>query len=284
MAGGDDRLASIDGQPADALDGEDPLPRARPVDGGDVQAAVGCEVFGQLGRGGRLHPQVHLVAHQFREKGDEIDEAKPLQVGSKPFDALRQPEEEVEVAAKCALDPGPEHLDRHRPTVAGFGEVDLGDGGGGHRDIVEATKENVRRLLQLLFDDPPGDGSLERRQPVAQVSQIGGEIVAENVGAGGQRLPQLDERRAGGLQGTGELLPQPSLATAGNGPQSLHHRPRRIERLDRRQRVVSRQDRHQSEHARKVAAGPKHGYRATAPLPQIRQAEWSAAIPPDRLR
>ena len=69
--------------------------------------------------------------------------------------------------------------------------VHLGDGGGGDRRA-ELGEVILEPAAERLLDGAARLGHGERRQPVLQVAQVAGELGADQVGAGGQELAELD--------------------------------------------------------------------------------------------
>ena len=80
--------------------------------------------------------------------------------------------------------------------------------------IVEAGEQRVDRLAELGLDDAPGLGAGEGRQVVLQSRQVGGDLLAQKVGAGRQRLAELDEGRAHLLQRRRQPLARPARVAA----------------------------------------------------------------------
>src|SRR3546814_3470092 len=84
----------------------------------------------------------------------------------------------------------------------------LGDRGRRDRDLLEAGVELCDRLVELFLDGSLRLGGRKGRQPVLQLRQIAGDVLPHQVGADGERLPELDEARA-------ELLQRRRKALAG---------------------------------------------------------------------
>ena len=71
--------------------------------------------------------------------------------------------------------------------------MDLGDGGGCQGGFVKCGKDGVYRLAQGGFYQRAGLRAGERRHFVLQLAQFGEQVGREQVGAGGEGLPQFDE-------------------------------------------------------------------------------------------
>ena len=183
---------------------------AVPVDRRRAIAGIVGEVLAQLLGGGGLHAQVHLDPHDVGEGAHRIDRLQAAVARLGALDQLGHPVEEVEVALEGQLDGRPQHLDRDLAAVGGDGEMDLGDRGGGDRRVVEAGEQRVDRLAELGLDGAPRLGAGEGRQVVLQLRQVGGDLFAQKIGAGRQRLAELDEGRAHLLQRRRQPLARPA--------------------------------------------------------------------------
>ena len=192
----DQRGALVGGDPADPLERQHPARGALPVDPRHAEALVAREVLGELGGGGRLEAQVHLEPGPEREGLDHLDRLEAAEAGLEALDPGRDPGEEVDVAHHLALDAGPQDLDRDLLARGGDAEVHLGDRGRGDRPVVEAREQLGERPAELALDQLAGERAVERRQVVLQLREIGGELLAEQVGAGREALAELDEARA----------------------------------------------------------------------------------------
>ena len=71
--------------------------------------------------------------------------------------------------------------------------MDLGDGGGCQGGFVKCGKDGVYRLAQGGFYQRAGLATWERRDFVLQLAQFGEQVGREQVGAGGEGLPQFNE-------------------------------------------------------------------------------------------
>ena len=152
----------------------------------------------------------------------------------------------------------------------------LGDGGGGNGGIVKVAKAFLHLAAQLGLHGGAGLASGKWRQAVLKGGEISGEGLAEQVGTGGKRLAQLDETRAHFLQRGGQ--PQTGALRVAVAPKQPGHETQgggNAENIEHEQGVVASENADDPHKPGCVAQGGQH---------QIRQAEWRAAIPPERLR
>ncbi len=124
----------------------------------------------------------------------------------------------LDVEGDPPLDARAQHLHRHLGPIQQAGAVGLGQGGGRHR-LVEAAVEALQRPAEGLCHRGLGLGGGERIEPVLQPAEVLGEVIAEDVGAGGEHLAELDGDGAQPLQGAGQPLPRAAAAGAAAGDQ-----------------------------------------------------------------
>ena len=257
------------------LQGQHPLGGAVPIDAGDAEVRIAAEIVGQLGGGRRLHPQVHFQAAGALENLHHLGRAQADQAGLGAQAEGGQPIEQVDVAAEGMLDAGAQHLDRHFLAGNRGGEMDLGDRGGGDGVDVEAGKKLGQRLFELGLDDRHRLFAGEGGQAVLQLGQILGDLLAHQIRAGGERLPELDEGRSQRCQGGGQPLALAALdALAGQQPAQQRKAGQALAQLLQKQRVMPGQRPQNDEQPAEIAGGSDHR----------RQPEWIAAMPPVRLR
>ena len=136
----------------------------------------------------------------------------------------------------------------------------------------------ARRTAQLAFDSRPRRPAFERRQAVLQVREVGRQLLAQEVGAGREELAQLDEARPQIGECARQFLSGPALGAAPvDAPYQPQDTGRNAQLLERAEHVVAGQGARDHQQAQQRAERTKHGGYS-------RQPEWSAAIPPDRLR
>ena len=200
VAGGDQRLALVDGDALDAFEGQHAAGGAPPIDLGNAEALVSGKILAQLRGRRRLEAQVHLDRHRLGQRPHHLDRPQPPPRRLQTLDQPGQPVEEVEVAGEGLRDARAQHLDRHLAALAGGGKVDLGDRGGGDGLVVEAAEQRIDRRAELVLDGGAGLRRGKRRQPVLEVREVARHGLADQVGAGRQRLAEFDEARPERLQ------------------------------------------------------------------------------------
>ena len=215
VAGGNKRGAIRDRHAVDPFQRQHALGGAAPVDAGHAQAAVGQglvagDVVGHLGDGGGLQAQVHLDLDAAGERVDHGHRAQPPRRRQPALDLAGGEDESVEVAAEALLDAGAQDLHGHvaaHAVVDGDGLVHLGDGGGGD-GRAERGEVVLQPAAQLLLDCRACLLHRERRQLVLQMAEVAGQLGADQVGAGGEELAELDVAgpQAGQRAGDAPLL------------------------------------------------------------------------------
>ena len=232
VAGGKQRGAVRDGDAVDPFQRQDALGGAAPVDAGHAEAAVGeglvaGDVVGHLGDGGGLQAHVHLDLDAAGQRLDHGDRAQPPRGRMEALDLAGGEEVAVEVAAEAPLDAGAQDFHRHVAAHAGVDRdrlVHLGDGGGrnGRAELGEVILEPAaQRLLDGFACFPHREG----RQLVLQVAEVAGELGADEIGAGGEELAELDVAGPQAGQRAGDA-PSFRLADA-EGPGQRADRQRR---------------------------------------------------------
>ena len=164
------------------------------------------DVVGHLRDGSRLQPHVHLDLDRMRQGLDHGDGPQPPRGRMETLDLAGGEKVAVEVALELLLDAGPQHLDGH---VAAHAVVDhhrlvhLGDGRScdGRTEFDEVI---FQPAAELLLDGLAGLGHGEGRQPVLQVAQVAGKLRPDQIGAGGEKLAELDVAGAEAGQGVGD--------------------------------------------------------------------------------
>ena len=195
----------------DPFQRQDAAGGAAPVDGRHAEAAkLGClildDVVGHLRDGGSLQPHVHLDLDRMRQGLDHSDGTQAPRRRMEALDLAGGEEVAVEVALELLLDAGAQHLHGH---VAAHAVVDrhrlvhLGDGGrrNGRAELGEMI---LQLAAELLLDGLAGLGHGEGRQPVLKVAQVARQLRADQIGAGGEELAELDVAGAEAGDGAGD--------------------------------------------------------------------------------
>lgn len=82
---------------------------------------------------------------------------QPPEIGLQPLDPRSNPGKKVKILGHPALNAGAQHFDRDLVTRCSDREMNLGNGGGSHRPVIETRKQIVNSFSQLLFDQGTGD-------------------------------------------------------------------------------------------------------------------------------
>ena len=125
------------------------------------------------------------------------------------LDMRRRPFIGLDGAGEFVLDARAEHLDRDVAALGGDGVMDLGDGGGADRLRVDRRRRTARpapprpaSIAALIAGKGAGGRSSW------SWSRFARRRLADQVGAGGERLAELDRGRADLLQGRGIIGPR----------------------------------------------------------------------------
>ena len=164
--------------------------------------------------------------------------------------------------------------------------MDLGDRCGRDRGFVERREQRLERTGELGLDQRSRLASREWRQPILQARQIEGDLLAEEIGSGRQKLAKLDKARAQLPECRGEPLTgarRSDGTAAREGAAQPQQGSSGRDGVQRKERVVPRQGHTDPDQPGEVAGTPQQPELEVGAR-QRRQAEWSAATPPVRLR
>ena len=112
----------------------------------------------------------------------------------------------------------------------------LGDGGGGERRLDERVEGILDGRAERALHDLPRDLARERRNMVAEESQLRGDVLGNKVRTGGQSLPELDEDGSQGLEGPPDPDParRPPRVVRLAGPDPEHDEVEAVSHRDPR--------------------------------------------------
>ncbi|MNZ70471.1 hypothetical protein D3C78_888100 [compost metagenome] len=139
-------------------------------------------------------------------------------VAGDAFGEAGDDEQPGDVGADHRLEVRANHLDHHFLAGLQLRGVDLGDRGGGQRFALEAGEDLLDLGAQLFLDARHGEFRRERRNIVLQVCQFVGDIVRQQVTAGGEDLAELDEDRPEVFQGQAQALATAELQLLARQP------------------------------------------------------------------
>ena len=136
--------------------------------------------------------------------------------------------------------------------------MDLRDGCGRDRGVVEGCEQSSERTGELGLDQCSRLGSRKRRQTVLQARQIEGDLLAEEIGAGRQELTEFDEARAELVKCRGQPLARACRSGTAPARQRAANSSRRVRltgtAVQRKERVVPRQGQHDGDQPGEIAA------------------------------
>jgi len=149
---------------------------------------------------GGLAQQIQLVENGLLEFLYHFYRAQLLAGRPVTLDAAGHGVHQADVAADHRQDAGAQNLDHHLASVLEHGPVYLGDGGRGERRGLETVEQFTDRLAEAGLDDPSGLLVREWRHAVLQFGKLLGDVVRQQIPAGGEDLAELDEDGAQFLQ------------------------------------------------------------------------------------
>ncbi len=282
VAGFHERRRIADGRAVDPFRREDAAGRARPIDGGYAKIAIVDGEFGQFGGSSGLHSQIEFERDGGSQRIDQRDHAKPTRFGRDTFGHARGKCEGRQVACEIQFNAGAQHFDGHaaRLLVRGHRPMYLRNRCGGD-GFPKNRKHFVQRAAEFRFDGRPRNILGEWRQAILQAFKRARDLVADQIGARGQHLTELDIGGPKTLQRKGEPdagrhIDIGLARTTEEKLRDLERERRALGIFARHQRIVTREHARRMQKTSCVAEGPEHRY--------IRHAECIAAIPPVRLR
>ena len=183
------------GNAVDALLHIDPLAGPVPVDGRDDDVLAPGEMGGDTLGVVALALQVQLAAQRAPELAHQAGRLVGAQVGPLVLGQLRQALEQAQIGLDDRADAGPAHLDDDLGAVVQLRAVHLRDRGRRQRLGIEAGEDLLGRRAQVLGELGAHHLDRHRRRLTVQLFEFGDPGRAEQVGAAGQDLAELDEGR-----------------------------------------------------------------------------------------
>ena len=153
-----------------------------------------------------LGPEVEFCDEARTERVEEVDEGESAADLRGRVDHAGQVGEDLEVSTHRVGDARTLHLHHDLAPVGERRSVDLGDRCRSDRFVVEPCEHVADLDAELSFDDRADLGGRDRVDVVLESLQRVEVCLREQVGPGGEHLPELDEGRAHRLEVTGERL------------------------------------------------------------------------------
>ena len=199
-----ERLDVVHRDAVDAVEDQHVARGMGPVDERHLEQPGPKELAPQ-GRGGRsLAQHVELVEEDLLELGDDRDRMEPAHRGDETLGEPGDDPQQPHVAPDHLLEGRPHHLDHDPRPAREPGRVHLGDGGGGERRLAELLERLLDGRAERALHDRPGHRPRERRHVVAEERELRRDVVGNEVRAGGEGLPELDEDGPEGLEGAAD--------------------------------------------------------------------------------
>ncbi|SAJ33735.1 Uncharacterised protein [Enterobacter cloacae] len=184
----------------DALHHQHLGPAPVPVDLWHVEQRRAFEVAPQLRGVGCLAEQVEFVDDGFLVVADHFHGVQAPRLAGDPLGEAGEDEQPGDVGADHRFQVRPDHLHHHFLAALQPRGVDLGHRGRGQRFAFEAGEDLFDLRAQLFLDALDRQLRREGRHLVLQPGQFVGDVVGQQVAAGGENLAELDEDRSEVLQ------------------------------------------------------------------------------------
>ncbi len=253
---------------------------AIPVHIRHAEIGIVLRVVGQFGRRRAFHAQIEFQRHRLRQRIDHGAETKAMRFVGEPLRHARREGEGGKIAGEFPLDAGTQHFHRDlaRLFIRRQRFMHLRDGSSRDR-LAERQEARRQRFAEFAFDDRLRGVGRKRRQTILQRLQRARHVRPDQIGPRRQHLPELhisgtetfQRLRQTHAGRRGRIV---ALARAEQAARDTKGQRHRRQIFARHQRVMLRQ------HARGVMQAANIGERAH----QMRHAECSAAMPPERLR
>ena len=221
---------------------------AAPIDPRHAEAGIVREILAQLRGGGGLEAQIHLEPHRLRQASPP-PRAASAGAGAAPTARPGRPASRRgrgRARTRRAM-PGRSTLTATSSPSVVTAKCTCAIEAAATGSSSKERKSARERLAELALDRGARLGAGKRRQPVLQLREIGRHLLADEIGAGRQRLAELDEARPHRLQRHGQPLARPQRWRAPRRAGARSRKSRASARrtrdlLERKERVVARQD------------------------------------------
>ncbi len=200
-AGGAQGLDLADRNSVDALHGQHLAPGQIPVDLRNVQQRgtfeVGLEAAGIAG----LVAQIEFLVNGAVELVDHLHRPQATCIRRIADGHARHRVQQGNIALDHRRNARAQHLHRHLGAIVQARQMHLRHRGRGDRRAIEGGKVGRQRHTERALDNGRGLLARERRHLVLEFRQFQGDILGQQVRAGGQHLPEFHEHRAERLEG-----------------------------------------------------------------------------------
>ena len=272
----------VDIRHLDAVDpfhGDDITSGPFPVHGRNAEPGIVLGILGNLRKGGGLQPQIHFDLGGLLERPGHLDRSQPSGMRQEALLQMRHQIHGFEISGEALAHAGTGHLHGHlAPPLrcVHLGRMHLRNRCGGDR-LVEAQVEIFNRAPKRLADRGSGGFCREECHPVLKAGQILGEIRADDIRSGCEKLADLHIGRAQPRDRIGQSIGP----VDGFGSAAGKRMNGRLGEADEGRQAFRWQRRHDA-FPHQHPADPRQSEICTdrAHAPQIFQPECRAAIPP----
>ena len=237
------RIQIIERDPVDPFHRQHIAGGAIPIDFGHAEFGIIGDIFGHFGQGRRFKPQIHFHGDRTGQRVDHLAKAQTPRFDRQQFGLLRRIGHGGQIALEAGTHARTQHFDGDFAAIQRFGTMDLRDGGGGDR-LAETAEHRIQRLAESTFDHRDRNRPRESRQAILQAFEIARHADTDDIGAGGQKLADLDIARAkAGQRDSQTLGPAAQIAPFDQAakPDSHLHQTRGFLDRHQSQRAFARQ-------------------------------------------
>ena len=189
--------------PVDPFDRQHAAGGTRPIDRRNDEIRLRGHAFGQFGRRRRLAREVQVPCGPALEGFDDEARLQACDLAAHRLDLRRGPFIGVDRAREILFHAGTQHLDRDDTAVGGARAMHLRDRRGTDRDFLDMREQRVERSAEALAHHIAYRLERHRRDGILQPQQVAGGCLADDIGAGGERLAQFDRGRPQRLKSVG---------------------------------------------------------------------------------
>jgi hypothetical protein len=188
-------LEIVDDDAVNALHDHDVDAAVVPVDLGHVEQRGARKVALQLRGVAGLAQQVQLIENGLAVFFHQLHRPQPARFPPVLVGKLGQVLQYFQVEIDDLAHPRTQYLDDDLAAAQQRGDVHLGNGSGGERHRIETREHARKRRAEGIFNGRNGNRAVERRDAILKLRQLIGDVGGQQVAAGRQGLPELDEDR-----------------------------------------------------------------------------------------